>query len=150
MGWIFTVLALVAGSLLPLQALINARLGHNSGGALFASACSFLVGTIALWTVLLVSRQPLPSVEVLGRLPVWMWLGGLFGAVFVAIATLAIPRLGASSLVALVVLGQMAASMALDNFGVLQQPQPATLARLMGAALIVAGVVLVLQPWKAR
>lgn len=151
MNWTYVALAMMAGALLPLQALINARLGHASGGgALFASACSFLVGTLALWTVLLVSRQLLPNLDSLGRLPAWIWLGGLIGAAFVVIATLAVPRLGASSLVSLVVLGQMGASLALDKFGVLQQPQPVNLARVLGALMVLAGVVLVLQPWKGR
>lgn len=151
MNWTYVALALIAGALLPLQALINARLGQASGGgALFASACSFLVGTLALWSVLLVSRQLLPGVDLLGRLPAWSWTGGLIGAAFVVIATLAVPRLGATVLVALVVLGQMGASLALDKVGMLQQPQPVNLVRVAGAVMIIAGVALVLQPWKAR
>ena len=150
MNWIYAALALMAGALLPLQALINARLGHSTTGGLFASACSFLVGTIALALVLLVTRQALPSLDTVARLPAWTWLGGLFGAAFVVVATLAIPRIGASSLVALVVLGQMAASLALDHFGILQAPKPVDMLRLLGALLIIAGVLLVLQPWKAR
>ena len=57
MNWTYALLALVAGALLPLQALINARLGHATAGGLFASAGSFLVGTVALATVLLVARR---------------------------------------------------------------------------------------------
>ena len=150
MNWMYAALALLAGALVPLQALINARLGQSTTGALFASACSFVVGTIALAMVLLLARQPLPSLDTVARLPAWVWLGGLFGAVFVLVATLAIPRIGASALVALVVLGQMAASLALDHFGILQAPKPVDLLRIVGALLIIGGVLLVLQPWKAR
>lgn len=150
MKWIFAAIAFVAGALLPLQALINAQLGRQTTGALFASACSFLVGTIALGGVLLVTRQPLPAFDTLARLPAWIWLGGLLGAFFVCVATLAIPRIGAATLVALVVGGQMLAALALDRFGVLQAPQPVTASRLFGALLVLAGVLLVMQPWKAR
>lgn len=150
MNWIYASLALLAGALLPLQALINARLGHATTGGLFAAACSFLVGTIGLALVLLLTRQALPSLDTVARLPPWIWLGGVFGAAFVVVATLAIPRIGASSLVAVVVLGQMAASLALDHFGVLQAPKPIDLLRVVGALLVIAGVLLVLQPWKAR
>lgn len=150
MNWIYAGLALLAGALLPLQALINARLGHATTGGLFASACSFAVGTIGLALALLLTRQALPSLDTVARLPPWIWLGGLFGAAFVVVATLAIPRIGASSLVALVVLGQMAASLALDHFGILQQPKPIDLLRVIGALLIIGGVLLVLQPWKVR
>jgi transporter family-2 protein len=150
MKWMFAAIAFFAGALLPLQALINAQLGRQSAGALFASACSFLVGTASLCLVLVASRQPLPSLDVLQRLPAWIWLGGLLGAFFVFVATLAIPRVGASALVALVVGGQMAAALAYDYFGVLQAPQSIGLSRLFGAALVLVGVLLVMEPWKAK
>lgn len=150
MNWTYALLALLAGALLPLQALINARLGHATAGGLFASACSFLVGTLALAVVLAVSRPALPTADALLRLPPWIWAGGLLGAAFVVVATLAVPRIGAASLVALVVLGQMASALLLDRFGVLQTARAVDASRLLGAALVVAGVVLVLQPWKAR
>lgn len=150
MNWTYAFLALFAGALLPLQALINARLGHATAGGLFASACSFLVGTLALAVVLLVSRPAVPATEVLLRLPPWVWAGGLLGAAFVVVATLAVPRIGAAPLVALVVLGQMVSALALDHFGVLQATREVNASRLFGALLVLLGVVLVLQPWKAR
>ena len=149
MNWTYALLALVAGALLPLQALVNARLGHATAGGLFASACSFLVGTLVLACVLALTRTPIPSADALLRLPPWIWAGGLLGAAFVLVATLAIPRIGAASLVALVVLGQMCAALLLDRFGILQAAREVNATRLLGAALVVAGVVLVLQPWKA-
>jgi transporter family-2 protein len=150
MKWFFAAIALVAGALLPLQALVNAQLGRQAGGALFASACSFLVGTVALGLLLAATRQPLPAFETLQRLPPWIWLGGVLGAFFVFVATLAIPRIGAASLVALVVGGQMVAALALDYYGVLQAPQPVNASRVFGALLVLAGVVLVMQPWRTR
>jgi transporter family-2 protein len=150
MKWMFAVIALFAGALLPLQALINAQLGRQTGGALFASACSFVVGTATLCLMLVASRQPLPSFDTLQRLPAWIWLGGLLGAFFVFVATLAIPRVGASALVALVVGGQMAAALTYDYFGVLQAPQSIGVSRVFGALLVVAGVLLVMEPWKSR
>ena len=148
MKWTFALLALVAGALLPLQALVNARLGKATTGGLFASACSFLIGTVAILAVLVVMRQPLPALDTLQRLPAWVWVGGLLGAFFVCVATLAVPRIGAASLVALAVGGQMLAALACDHFGVLQAPQPATASRLFGALLVLGGAALVMEPWK--
>jgi transporter family-2 protein len=148
MKWIFAAIAFAAGALLPLQALINARLGKQTAGALFASTCSFLVGTLALLAVLLVSRTPIPAVGTLQRLPAWIWLGGVLGAFFVFIATLAIPRIGAATMVALVVAGQMIGALLLDHYGVLQAPQLVTPGRVLGAAMVLAGVFMVMQPWK--
>jgi transporter family-2 protein len=150
MNWLFVALAVFAGALLPLQALINARLGHAIGGTLMAAAVSFVVGTVALLAIVGAQRQPLPAWSEMARLPTWIWTGGLIGAVYVAIAILAVPRLGAAALIALVVLGQMVASLALDQFGVLQNAHPINAVRVLGAALVLAGVVLVMQPWQAR
>ena len=150
MHWTYALLALVAGALLPLQALINARLGHATAGGLFASGVSFLVGTVALAAVLVVMRPTLPSAEAMLRLPPWIWTGGLIGAAFVVVATLAVPRIGAASLIALVVLGQMVAALLLDRYGVLQAAPIKRVALTSRAALVVVGVLMVLQPWKAR
>ena len=72
--------------------------------------------------------------------------GGLVGAIFVTTALIFAPRIGATYWVALIVAGQMAASVALDHFGWLGFPEsPASVARIAGIGLIVGGVVLVAQ-----
>ncbi len=97
--------AVLVGMLLPLQALLNARVGALTHGALFASFLSFAVGTLALALVLVVTRTPLPSLRTFGALPPWLWLGGLIGALFVFCGTLLVPRLGAAGLICLIVFG---------------------------------------------
>ena len=141
-------LALAIGALLPLQALINARLGAQTQGPLYASFVSFLVGTCLLAALLLVTRTPLLPVQPVAALPPWIWLGGIIGALFVFVATLLIPRLGAAAMICLVVLGQVAASLLLDHFGVLGAQKPADAARVFGALLVIAGAVLVVRPWQ--
>ena len=63
---------------------------------------------------------------------------------YVTVATLAGPRIGALLLLSLTVAGQMVASIVVDHYGLLGFPQqPATLLRLLGVAFLVAGIVLV-------
>lgn len=60
------------------------------------------------------------------------------------IAVLLIPRLGAATVLALLVAGQLLASIALDHFGLFGLPQrPVDLSRLAGAVLLLGGVVLI-------
>jgi transporter family-2 protein len=55
-----------------------------------------------------------------------------------------IPRLGAATVLALIVVGQMLGSLTLDHFGILGIPQhPVNPTRLAGAGLLIAGVVLI-------
>ena len=142
------VVAVVIGTLLPLQALINARLGAQTQGPLYASFVSFLVGTCLLGALLLVTRTPWSPGQPLLSLPPWIWLGGAIGALFVFAATLLVPRLGAASMICLVVLGQVVASLLLDHFGVLGAQRPVDAMRVLGAALVIVGAALVVKPWQ--
>ncbi|MFC4729072.1 DMT family transporter [Coralloluteibacterium thermophilus] len=141
------VLAVLIGVLLPLQALINARLGVLTYGALFAAFMSFLVGTALLAVALLVTR-PAAVGPGLGAVPPWAWLGGAIGALFVFAGTALVPRLGAGGLICLVVFGQLVGALVLDHFGVLGTARPADPSRLLGALLVAAGALLVVKPWR--
>ncbi|WP_024890770.1 DMT family transporter [Luteimonas huabeiensis] len=147
--WIAGGIALAVGMVLPLQALINARLGQTTSGSLFAAFMSFLVGTLALGAALLAARTRLPPMSALVQLPAWIWLGGLLGAAYILSATVLVTRLGAASLICLIVLGQLAGSLLLDHFGVLSTPRPADWMRILGALLVAAGALLVVRPWGA-
>ncbi|MDC7805366.1 DMT family transporter [Luteimonas sp BLCC-B24] len=149
--WLLGSVALAAlvGMVLPLQALINARLGALTQGALFASFVSFAVGTVVLGGVLAVSRTAWPGVRDLAALPPWLWLGGVIGALFVFCGTLLVPRLGAAGLICLIVFGQLVGSLLVDHFGVLTASRPVDLTRLAGAVLVCVGALLVVRPWSA-
>ena len=142
------LVAVLIGAILPLQGLVNARLGVHVGGPVAAAFVSFLVGTVMLGLYLLATRTPV-TLQGGARLPAWIWAGGAIGAVYVACFTLLIPRIGAAGMVCLAVLGQVTASLLLDRFGVLQAPRPVDALRIAGALLVVAGVVLVVAPWRA-
>lgn len=140
-------LALCIGMLLPLQALINAALGRQTGGPVFASLASFCVGTAVLASWWLLSK-PMLDTGLLSKVPWWAWTGGLIGALYVVGATLLIPRMGAGPLVCVLILGQIVGSLLLDHFGVLHARQPIDALRVAGALLVVAGVLLVVRPWQ--
>ena len=144
MRWLYVPLAVVAGAALPIQFSINAQLrGWLSGSAVVAATVSFLVGTVALAVTCLVLREPWPGGEV-GRVPAWVWTGGLIGAFYVVSSIVLLPRLGAAATVAFILGGQIAASLVLDQFGLLHVEKHAVSpGRAVGAALIAAGVVLV-------
>ena len=142
------VVAVLIGAILPLQGLINARLGSHIGGPVVAAFASFVVGGAALATYLLVTRTPITLQGSL-QLPPWIWVGGLFCALYVACFTLLIPRIGAAGMICLAVLGQVVASLLLDRFGILQAaPKPVDGLRILGAVLVLAGVLLVVAPWR--
>ena len=141
-------LAVFIGMLLPLQALINAALGRQTFGPLFAALMSFAVGTVVL-TVWWAASRPAFEAAALAKVPWWAWTGGAIGAVYVAAATLLVPRMGAAALICAVVFGQVVGSLLLDHFGVLHARAPIDPLRVVGALLVVAGALLVVRPWQS-
>ena len=137
-------LALAAGVLLPVQAGVNAQLRSAVGSPLTAALVSFLVGTAGLVTAAVIFRAPMTLRAAWADSPWWQWVGGLIGALYVIATIVLAPRLGAATLVAAVVAGQMIASLLLDQYGLLGFPtHPINGLRALGAGLVVVGVILV-------
>ncbi len=139
-------LAALAGMILPLQALINARLGAGLDHALWATNVTFVVGMLGLFAWLALTRQ-LDAANWAGAaaLPWWAWIGGLMGAAYVALTIVAVPVVGATALVVLLILGQMRAGTILDHFGIRTEPDPVSLKKMLGLALVFAGTWLVVK-----
>ncbi|MBV8092569.1 MAG: DMT family transporter [Acetobacteraceae bacterium] len=141
--WAYVALAGAAGALLPLQAAINARLARLVGSPLWAAAISGLVLTVVLTLIAAASMRAGPRVYSLTGSPWWAWTGGLCGAVVLSATTMAAPRLGAASMIALVMAGQVLCSLLLDTGGLLGLPVlPLSAKRLAAAALLLAGAAL--------
>lgn len=142
----YVALAAVAGFFLPLQGLLNARTSLVLGGPLISTLVNFLGGTLVLLVLLLVTRAPVPTTAQLGQVPTLAWFMGLGGIFFVGQAAVTMPKLGAAAMIAIVVAGQMFASIVFDHYGILQPPHPVTLSKVAGAILLLAGVWLILRP----
>ena len=138
------ILALLAGIVIPTQAGINAQLSNWTKSPILASTISFAVGTLVLIVYSTLTRIPLPALATAGAQSWWVWTGGALGAYFVAATIFLAPKLGATTLVAVLLAGQMIASLALDHFGLLGYPiHPVSLGRIVGVLMIAGGVMLV-------
>lgn len=144
MVWVYLLITLLAGALMPLQAGVNAQLSRWVGSPAAAALVSFAVGALGLFAYCLLLRAPAPEWGALASSPWWVWVGGLLGAVFVTAAATLAPRLGAATFISLSIAGQVLVSILLDQFGLVGFAQrPATPMRILGALLLVAGVLLV-------
>ncbi|HYI43418.1 MAG TPA: DMT family transporter [Sphingomicrobium sp.] len=137
------LLVFIAGGMVALQAPTNAMLSKAGGSPVLAALISFAVGTIALLVTWLGSGNR-PGTAAFAGLPWYAWVGGLYGAVFVAVAAYAAPRIGLATLITVGIAGQIAMALWMDHVGALGlQREPINLGRVLGAALVIAGVVLV-------
>ncbi|MBE7106773.1 DMT family transporter [Bacillus cereus] len=142
--WIlFLIFAFLAGLALPIQFSINAQLRTVVGSPLVAATISFLVGAITLFTVSLFKVGFSFNKSIISA-PWWVWTGGILGAFYVLATIILIPRIGAGTTVALVLAGQIVASVLIDHFGLINVPvHLLSLPRMLGAILVILGVVLI-------
>ena len=142
-NWWLLALPFFAGSMLPLQAGINGQLAKHLCSVMAAALVSFLVGTIALLTIVLTQRE-LSGLAAFKGLSWWHWSGGLLGVIFIATATYAGSRTGALLFMVLVLAGQLSMALVLDHNGwVGFREAPVTLGKLAGLLLIVGGIWLI-------
>jgi len=143
---ILILTAVVAGAVLAVQVGVNVQLRTTLGDPITSTLVSFVVGTLGLFVYAVVTRAPWPTLASLSQVPAWQWTGGLLGAIYVVSTILVGPRLGAATLLSLVVAGQMIAAMALDHHGWLGFAQHAVnLWRIAGALLLIVGTTLILR-----
>ncbi|OPH19739.1 membrane protein [Azospirillum brasilense] len=138
------LLVVGAGVSVALQQVLNANLRADLGSPWWAGFVSYVVGMLAMLAVALLAPGPRLA-EAVSGVGSWVtWIGGLFGALFIGTAILMVPRLGAATVLALIVVGQMLGSLAFDHIGLLGLPQqPISPTRLAGAASLILGVVLI-------
>lgn len=132
------------GGLIALQAPINAGLGKETG-SLPAALISFVIGTIALAAIVVLSGKA-GGLTSVGDVSWYYLLGGLLGAVYVANALIAVTAIGAGGVAAATVAGQLTASVAIDRLGLFGLDQvPLSPERLLGVALLIVGTLLVVR-----
>jgi transporter family-2 protein len=140
--WGYVLFALAAGAMLPIQFGINAQLANWVGGSLRAALVSFVVGALGLLVATVLVARGWPDRT--GDAPWWVWIGGLLGAFYVLGSIVTAPKLGAATLVALILAGQAIASLLVDHYGwVGFEEQPITALRVVGVLLLAGGVALV-------
>jgi transporter family-2 protein len=91
---------------------------------------------------MLAARPPVPPLAAVRSTQWWNWVGGPLGALIVLAGAALTSYLGAAVFIAAVVGGQLLCSLVLDHFALMGLPeQPITPGRVLGAVLVVAGVV---------
>lgn len=139
----------LAGSLIALQGSVNSALGKFLEHPLHAAIVSFSLGLVALLITSFCLKSGLPSPAKIFSAPKVILIGGLLGAVFVSSVIFCVPKIGVANVVMAALCGQIVLSLLLDHFGVFGvTARPVDFKRLVGAVLVVVGVILVSLPRK--
>ena len=137
-------LVIAAGASVAFQQVLIANLRMQVGSAWWAAVASYLVGLLFTLAIALIVPGP-KMTDIIPRGGDWLpWFGGIFGAIFLAITILMVPKLGAATTISLIIVGQLTLSLVMDHFGLLGLPiQPVSAIKMLGAGFLILGVVLI-------
>ena len=140
----YILLAFLNGTVIGTSRAINGRLGAEVG-SFKASLWNHLIGFLFLTPALLLLGGW--KFDVIPAAPPSAYVGGFFGALFVAVSSYVFPRLGAMNAALLVISGQMISAVLIDyrNQGV-----PPTPTRCLGVVIVLLGVYLTRAASAAR
>ena len=137
---IFAAWSLLAGAGIPLIGVLNSGVARSVGNPYAATAIMLAIAAL----VALGLALPLyghPSMAQLGSAPPISYGAGLLIGFYGLSATIIIPRLGAASFIAFILVAQLLTSAAVDQFGLFGMvKRPIDITRMVGLMVIVAGI----------
>lgn len=136
--------AVAAGTAMALQGSLNTVLG-KAVGMLEATFFVHLSGTVVLIALLLFGVGE-GNIGQWLKAPWYSYLGGLLGVAIIYLVQASISKLGVALATALIVVGQVAAALVIDHFGLFGLREiPFTWWKLFGLFLLAAGAKLMLN-----
>lgn len=144
-GLMLTLVALVTGGLIALQAPINAEAASRLGHPLAAATMSFCIGTLVLIVLTALFARNVTHLSALKTMPLYMLIGGgLLGAIYVTVTLVLAPRIGVAAVMALGIAGQLVTALLIDRLGLFELLERGLSAgRVGGAVLVLVGALMV-------
>jgi len=144
-GLMLTLVALVTGGLIALQAPINAEAASRLGHPLAAATMSFCIGTLVLIVLTALFARNVTHLGALKTMPLYMLIGGgLLGAIYVTVTLVLAPRIGVAAVMALGIAGQLVTALLIDRLGLFELLERGLSAgRVGGAVLVLVGALMV-------
>ncbi|MGU3575097.1 DMT family transporter [Brucellaceae bacterium C25G] len=141
-SFLIIIAAIITGAVVPFQAGANAFLGKNLGHPLWGTVISLCISLICILPVMVFAKVELPTFSNLVQAPRWIWIGGLVGVIYITGALMLAPKLGAAGFITAAIVGQMLASIIIDQWGLVGLPKkPISLNRVIGVGLIFIGLI---------
>jgi len=139
------IIGLVAGAASTVQASINTEARKVFRSPFITAGINFTVAWTALALFLIITEHrfniPLAAAA---KYPLWIWLGGVCAIIIVSLNIFCLPHLGAAGNVMIINFGQIMTGLVIDHFALFGSEEARmSPARLAGAVLVIAGMVLV-------
>jgi len=139
---LLAVWTLLAGAGIPLIGVLSSGVARGVGNPYTATGIMFAIAmAVALGFSLPI--YGLPTTAQLGSAPPISYATGLLIGFYALSATIIIPRFGAASFVAFILIAQLLTSAVVDEFGLFSMAKrPIDMTRLIGLTVIVAGIAI--------
>jgi transporter family-2 protein len=125
------------------QTAVNSHLGVVAGSRFYAALINFCVGLIILFILYLILGRGKQTKDKGVYRPWWMWIGGLFGVLFVVGNIITAQALGTGMAVIILLTGLMIGGLLVDQFGLFESKQrPVTWKEILGVVIMVGGAAL--------
>jgi bacterial/archaeal transporter family-2 protein len=139
--WLVILIGLIGGVSVGLQTPIAGAMGQRVGGI----ASSFIIHVSgAIFSGLFLFLRGGEKIKDWHTLPWYMLIAGIFGLILYLTINVTLPRLGSTMAVALIIVGQLAAGVVIDHFGLLGVvTRHIDLPRAVGVVVLVLGAYLI-------
>jgi len=136
-------IGVIAGGLIAIQSVLNASLGQRAGNLGAVLMLTFVsIGGLILLILIFPSTASFKNLP--GFSEWYLYLGGILGIAILAAPILLIPRIGTTTTLITIILGQTIMALLIDQFGMFASPRiEISIARVIGVLLVVAGAYLV-------
>lgn len=139
------IMGVIAGSMIAIQSVLNSALGRKTGN--LGSVLILTLVSVSLLLVLIVLFPRTANFRNIPGLSEWyLYIGGALGVVILAVPIFLIPRIGTTSTLTALVVGQLGLSLFIDHFGLFGFAKVGiSLTRMFGVALLALGAFLIKQ-----
>ena len=136
----FAAWSLLAGAGIPLIGVLNSGIARSVGNPFAATAVMFAIAAIVALGLTLPLYGPPTLAQLRSVAPISYGAGLLIGFYGLS-ATIIIPRFGAASFIAYILIAQLLSSAVVDQFGLFgMEKRPIDITKLVGLLVMVAGI----------
>lgn len=136
-------IGVVAGCFIAIQSVLNSSLGQRAGNLGAVLLLTFVsVGGLVFLIICFPSTASFKNLP--GFSEWYLYLGGLLGIAILAAPILLVPKIGTTSTLISIVLGQSIMALLIDQFGMFASPKvEISIARIIGVVFVAVGAYLV-------
>lgn len=141
--WLWRLLGVVAGMCMASQTAVNSHLGVVVESRFYAALINFCVGLTILFILYLILGRGKKAKVKEQSSPWWIWIGGLFGVLFVVGNIISAQALGTGMAVIILLTGLMIGGLLVDQFGLFESKQRrVSWKEILGVLIMVVGAAL--------